>query len=128
MKMSHFQQIESAIPKLINIELPIKIAYKLNVLMDDIDKHLERLQKFRATFLEKYGERVNENHISIKKDKIKMFDDGMAELLDEEIDIQVVEIPLSLLIDTTIRFTVLEIEALKNSGFVVDDISTDKKE
>lgn len=124
MKMQHLQKIESAIPKLINISLPVKLAYQLNILMDDIDKHLTRLQTFRVEYMNKHGERINDEEIRIKKDKLRDFDAGMGELLDEEIDVQPIQIPLSLLFDTTIKFTVLEIESLKKSGFLLDDINT----
>ncbi len=122
MKMQHLQQIESVIPKLINIDLPVKLAYQLNILMDDIDKHLTRLHEFRVMFMNKYGERIDDGQIRIKRDKVIEFDAGMAELLEEEIDVQPVQIPLSLLLETTIKFTVLEIESLKKSGFLLDDM------
>ncbi len=122
MKMLHLKRIESAIPKLINIELPIKIAYKLNIIMDDIEKHLVKLQEFRVAFLNQHGEK-DEKGIKIKKTKLKEFDDGMEELLQEDIDIQPVEVALSLIIDQPITFTVLEIESLKNAGFLIDDIN-----
>ncbi len=122
MKMVNLRNIQSSIPKLINIDLPIKIAYQLNLLMDDIEKHINHLQDFRTTFLNKYGERINDQEIKIKTDKMREFDIGMAELLEEEIDVQPIQLPLSLLFDTNIKFTVLEIESLKKSGFLVDDI------
>ncbi len=124
MKMLHLHQIEQSIPKLINIDLPIKIAYKLNTPMDDVEKHLNKLRDFRTAYINQHGEPQDGGGFLIKKSKIKDFDVGMEELLQEEIDIQPVAIQLSLIIDQPITFTVLEIESLKNAGFLVDDINT----
>jgi len=123
MKLLHLHQIETSIPKLINIDLPIKIAYKLNLLLDDINLHLNKLSKFRADFLTRHGEKTADGKIKILSSKIQEFDDGMEELLQEDINIHPVEIPLSLLIEQPISFSVLEIESLKNSGFLIDDIN-----
>jgi hypothetical protein len=73
--------------------------------------------------MNRFGENLGNNKIKIDKEKIKEFDQGMAELLEEEVDIQPVEIPLSLIIDTDIMFTVLEIDSLKKAGFLIDNIN-----
>ena len=128
MKLLHIKQIESSIPKLINTDLPIRIAYKLNIIIDDIEKHLVRLQKFRTEFLNKHGKPMEkEGLVEISKEKIQEFDEGMAELFDEEVSIEAVVIPLSILMDTNIKLTVLEIESLKNAGFLIDDINSNEE-
>lgn len=125
MKMLYIKQIESAIPKLINLDLPIKFAYKLNMSMTEIDKHISQLHNFRIDFLNKHGDKQN-GGIAIKKELIKRFDDEMEELLQEEIELKPINIPLSVLMDTNIRLTAIEIEALKNSGIIVDDINSNE--
>jgi hypothetical protein len=118
--------MESSIPKLINTELPLKYSYLLNTVMDELDIHLKRLHKFRVDFFNKHGERTSEGKVSILRSKIKEFDDGMEEILQEEIDIKPVELPLSMLLETDIKLTVLEIESLKNAGFLLDDINSNE--
>lgn len=127
MKLLHLQQIESSIPKLINIDLPIRIAYKLNGIMDDIERHLIKIQKFRTDFLTKHGEPLPDGRWKVPNEKIQEFDEGMKDILQEDINITPVEIPLSLIIDQPISFTVLEIESLKKAGFLVDDINSNEQ-
>ena len=124
MKMLHLKNIESVLPKLLNTDLPLKYSYLLNVIMNDVGKHMVGLHNFRVDFMNKYGEKTKEGTIRIDKDKIKEFDDGMEELLQEEIELKATEIPLSILMETDIKITALEVESLKSAGFLVDDINT----
>ena len=119
MKMLHLKNIESVLPKLLNTDLPLKYSYLLNVIMNDVGKHMVGLHNFRVDFMNKYGEKTKEGTIRIDKDKIKEFDDGM-----EEIELKATEIPLSILMETDIKITALEVESLKSAGFLVDDINT----
>ena len=128
MKLLHIKQIESSIPKLINTDLPIKIAYKLNIIIDDVEKHLVRLQTFRTEFLNKHGKPTKDKgFVEVPKEKIIEFDEGMAELFEEDVKIEPVEIPLSILMETNIQLTVLEIESLKKAGFLIDDINSNEE-
>jgi hypothetical protein len=124
MKMLHLKNIETALQKLINIDLPIKIAYKLTLIIADVDKYLSTFNQFQVDFINKHGERLGDEQVKISTEKIKEFDEGINELLDEEIDLQPVEVPLSLIIDSEIKLTALELNALKNAGFLIDDINT----
>ena len=123
MKLLYLQQIESAIPKLINTDLPIKFAYRLSLIMDEVENHLSRLQQFRVDFVNKNGTRLEDGRMAIPKDKLQDFDAGMEELFQEDIDIKSVDIPLSTLMETELKLTAIEIEALKKACFVTDDIN-----
>jgi len=91
--------------------------------LDEVETHLSRLQQFKLDFFNKHGERLEDNKFRIPRSKVEEFDEGMRELLYEDLDIKPIEIPLSLLIDTDLKLTILEIDSLKNAGFLIDDIN-----
>jgi hypothetical protein len=128
MKLSQLKEIESSIPKLINIDLPIKYAYRLNMIMDDVHTHIGKIQEARIQYFERHGELIEgTTKYRMSMEQMQEFDKDIDELLQMETGIEPVPIPLSLLIEQPITFTVLEIEALKNSGFLIDDINSSEE-
>lgn len=126
MKIKLLKALETVMPKIIQEDLPIKLAFKLNTLMDEIELHLKNISKFQQGYFEKHGESMPNGKIKIATEKVREFEEGMEELLEEEVDITPIPVPLSILLELNIKVSVIEIESLKLAGFIEDDISSNE--
>ena len=128
MKMETLLQCESSLPKLINTDLPVIYSYRLSSILDDVQRYVGKLQEFRTMFINKHGEAVgDEGQFQIPREKAKEFDEGIDMIAEEEITLPAIDIPLSILLESDIKLTALEIKVLKKAGFILDDISTSEE-
>jgi len=123
MKLYDIKNAETAFRKLVNADLPIKMCFKLSSVIDEIDLELKRFEDFRINLIKKYGTQ-DEKGYRLDDDKIHLFETEMNELLSTTIDIKPMEIPIDLLENT--HFSVVEIKALSNLGFISDNNNKEK--
>jgi hypothetical protein len=117
MKMFVIKNAESALRKLVNAELPIKIAFQISSVVDEIDIHLQKFEEFRINLVQKYGEKT-ENGIEVKEN-IEIFNKEITDLMNAEVtvNIQPIDIDTFLSIDS-ISLSVAEIKALQQLGLI----------
>jgi hypothetical protein len=117
MKMFVIKNAESALRKLVNAELPIKIAFQISSVVDEIDVHLQKFEEFRINLVKKYGEKT-ENGIEVKNN-IDEFNKEINDLMNAEItvNIQPIDINTFLNIDN-VNLSVTEIKALQQLGLI----------
>jgi hypothetical protein len=117
MKMFVIKNAESALRKLVNAELPIKIAFQISSVVDEIDVHLQKFEEFRIGLVQKYGEKT-ENGIEVKEN-IEVFNKEITDLMNAEVavNVQPIDMDTFLSIDS-VNLSVAEIKALQQLGLI----------
>ncbi len=121
MKLGQLKAAQYPLVLLIESELPIRIAFQLNSIIDKIDTSLARLEEFRIKLIEKYGEKAENGDITVANNKKELFNQEYIELLDSEVDIEPVAIPISVFEENNIKMSVKNVNALVKAGFIVMD-------
>jgi hypothetical protein len=117
-KLGDLKNVENAILKIVNAELPIKIAFQINLMIDDLDEKLTKLENFRINLVKKYGDADASGDLKVLPKNIKAFQQELKELLDSDVDFTPVKIPLDVFDSANIKVTVKELNALIKAGFV----------
>jgi len=73
---------------LIEKQIPIKAAWKLNRLIKSFDKELGEIEEFRVNLVQKLGDTGEDGNIQVPKDKMSIFVEEFNELLSQEVDIE----------------------------------------
>jgi len=120
MKLVDIKNAEPALRKLANAELPIKLAFQISSVIDEIDPHLSKFEEFRVSLVKKYGIET-ENGIEVPKDKIGEFNDEINNLLNAEITVNITPIKLDNISDVdNVKFSVRDLKSLMILGLLVD--------
>jgi hypothetical protein len=120
MKLGVLKNSEFALGLLVQKELPIRLAFQLNSILDDVEEHLTRLEEFRVKLVEKYGEENEKGEMVVKKSKLGSFHKEYDELLDTDIDLKPTPIPLSVLEELNIKMSIKNVDALFKAGFITE--------
>jgi len=116
MKMYDLKNAETALKKLVNADLPIKIAFSLSNVVDSVDEQLRKFEDFRINLIKKYGDET-EKGFEVKPENVGIFENELNELLQLDIDIKGIKtIDMGLLENTS--FSIVELKALQNIGFI----------
>jgi len=74
---------------LIDKQIPIKAAWKLNRLVKTFDKELGEIEEFRIGLVQKLGDPAGEDgQVTVPEDKMQQFIDEFNELLNTEIEVE----------------------------------------
>jgi len=119
MKMLDIKNAENALRKLVKADLPIKIAFELSNVIDDIDLELSKLESFRVKLIKKHGKPTEDGGMDVPKENMPMFNDEFIELMNVDVDIKIkpVDIDVFEKIDN-LKFSVQELKALQKIGFI----------
>ncbi len=117
-KLGDLKNVENTILKVINAELPIKIAFQINVMIDDLDDKLTKLENFRVNLVKKYGEEDAQGNLQVIPKNMQAFSQELKELMDSDVDFTPVKIPLDVFDTANIKVTVKELNALVKAGFI----------
>lgn len=118
MKMLDLKNAENALHKLVNTDLPVKIAFNLSYVIDKIDAELKRFDDFRIKLVKKYGKET-ENGFEVLRENSIVFGKDMDELLSTEVDITIpFDISIDLLNDA--KFSIIDIKSLIKIGILSD--------
>ena len=117
MKMFIIKNAESALRKLVSAELPIKIAFQISSVVDDIDVHLQKFEEFRIDLVQRYGEKTD-NGIEVKNN-IEEFNKEINDLLSAEVTVNVQPINMDTFLNIdNVSLSVAEIKALQQLGLI----------
>ena len=107
------KKIVNALPslqKLAAVELPCKILYRINKLMDSLDSELKFYNKTRDQIFQKYNVKVEDGNLKLQGNDIEAFERELNELLNLEIeDIKPIDMPA----DDNIKLSYNDIKALE---------------
>ena len=117
-KLGDLKNVENIILRIINAELPIKLAFQINLMVDDLDEKLTKLENFRIGLVKKYGEEDKNGNMQVLPKNMKDFSQELKELMDSDVDFKPVKIPLDVFDSANIKVTVKELNALIKAGFI----------
>jgi len=87
-KMYEIKNMKDPLSKLIDKEIPVNTAFRLNKLVKSIDEYLTEIEEYRVKLINQFGEKNEEkNQIEVPPKKMKDFSQQMNELLNEEVEI-----------------------------------------
>ena len=117
-KLGDLKNVEPIILKIINAELGIKIAFQINLMIDDLDDKLTKLENFRINLVKKYGEEDKSGNLQVIPKNTQAFTQELRELMDSDVDFTPVKIPIEVFDSANIKVTVKELNALIKAGFI----------
>jgi len=86
-RLGQIQDMKEPLGRLTNEQLPLKLAFKLNKLVRDMDSNLTVIEEERVKLVKKLGVENDDGAVEIPKDKIPQFQNEFVELMNEEVDI-----------------------------------------
>jgi len=116
MKMYDLKNAETALQKLVNADLPIKIAFGLSNVVDAVDEQLRKFEEFRVNLIKKYGKET-EKGFEVQQEHVMTFEKELNELLQLDIDIKDIN-PINLDLLENSSFSIVELKSLQNLGFI----------
>jgi hypothetical protein len=117
MKMFVIKNAESALRKLVNAELPIKLAFQISSMVDEIDTHLQKFEEFRVELVKKYGEKT-ENGIEVKNN-VDEFNKEINDLMNAEVTVNITPVDMDVFMNIdNVNLSVTEIKALQMLGLI----------
>ena len=82
-KLIDVQRAKPALIKILNADLPVKIAFRLSRLGKSVDKILVEIEGIRTKLVQKYGS-TTEQGTSVKPENIAKFQEEFSAFLSEE--------------------------------------------
>lgn len=95
LKLSKIREIESCLRELVEQKLPIRIAYRLSIFIDEINVHLKKIEEMRVILVKKYGANTEDGSIVVPPENFEDFKNDFLELLEEEVEIKFEKIKIS---------------------------------
>lgn len=96
-KMYEVRGMKEPLINLIEKEIPVSIAFRLNKFVKAIDEHLTEIEDFRVKLINQYGVKNEEkNLVEVPNNKMKDFSREMNNLLNEEVEIEFTPININL--------------------------------
>jgi len=88
-KMYEVKNMKEPLTKLIEKEIPVKAAFRLNNLIKEFDIHLTTIEDYRVQLINKYGVKNEETgDIQVPPKKMKDFMKEINGLLNEDVTIE----------------------------------------
>lgn len=87
-QLGEIRNMKEPLGTLMEKEIPIKAAWKLNRLIKNFDKELGDIEGFRVDLIKKLGKETPEGDISVPNEKMEEFVNGFNELLMTEVEVE----------------------------------------
>jgi hypothetical protein len=84
--LGEVRNMKEPLGSLLDKQVPIKTAWKLNRLVKVFDKELGDIEEFRVNLIKKLGEEDAEGNVQVAEDKMEEFVKEFNELLGQEIE------------------------------------------
>lgn len=92
-KLRELRDITTSLVKLVTMDLPAKISYRMTRLVKLIKGELQDLEEVRVELVKKHGIQTEQG--IVVKENIEEFNKDFNEILDEEIEITFIPVNLS---------------------------------
>jgi len=84
--LGELKTIEATLSKLLTMQLPIKLSFRLSKILKPINEELARIEEFRVAKVMELGVPTEDGgSVTIPPDKIEQFKQEIGELYSEEI-------------------------------------------
>ena len=88
-KMYQIKNMKEPLTKLIEKEIPVNTAFRLNKLIKVFDEYLTQIEEYRVKLINQYGVKNEEkNQLEVPGKKMKDFSKEMNDLLNEEVEVE----------------------------------------
>lgn len=114
-KLKELRDITGSLAKLVTMDLPVKISYRMTKIAKLIKNELQEVEDQRTELVKKYGEKTEQG--LMVKEKIEEFNKEFNEFLDEEIEISYIPVNLSSIEDRKLS----ALDMLNLEIFIKDD-------
>ena len=113
LKLRELVEAQPSFVKLLRSDMEFKLAYRLKKLTKKVMEEYRNFDEIRIEAVKKYGVKQEDGNISIPAEKMEEFNIEMGKVLSEEIELDVQPIPCSLLEQTGVKMSPLEISLLE---------------
>ncbi len=111
LKLAEIQGAKQAFQKIMNADLPVRVAFRLSRMAKLIDEVYTQIEAQRMKLVEKYGA-ASDMGVTVKPENIQVFQAEFNELLAKEaVNLEIEPIKLDLL--EGLKLTALEMLALE---------------
>jgi hypothetical protein len=87
-QLGEIRQMKDPMIGLLDKDLPIKSAWKLNKLVKAFDKELAEIEEFRVGLVKKLGTEDEEGNMLVPDEKMEQFVEEFNDLLMSEIEVE----------------------------------------
>lgn len=110
MKIKNIVNALPSLQKLAAVELPCRVLYKINKLMDSLESELKFYNKQRDQIFQKYNVQMENGNLKLQGNDIEAFEREFNELLNLEVeDIKSIDVPA----DDNIKLSYNDVKALE---------------
>lgn len=96
-KMYQIKNMKDPLTKLIEKEIPVNTAFRLNKLIKVFDEYLTQIEEYRVKLINQYGVKNEEkNQLEVPGKKMKDFSKEMNDLLNEEVEVEFTPININM--------------------------------
>lgn len=88
---------QRTLQKILNTQVDVKIAYRLNKIADVLFRSFKAIEKERIALVDQFGKDDGEGSVNVPAEKIKEFNLAFEKSLEKEIDLEAQPIPFSCL-------------------------------
>lgn len=85
--LGELKTIESTLSKLVTMQLPVKLSYRLSKVLKPIAEELQRVEEFRLAKINEFGTQQEDGSVTVNPENIEQFKKEMFDLYEEEITI-----------------------------------------
>ena len=101
--LGDIRTMKDPMTRLLENDLPVKIAWSLTKLVKVFDKELSEIEEFRISLIKKLGSDDGDGSIKIPDDKMEDFIEQFNELLQTEIEVEFIPMEIDKLENLTIN-------------------------
>lgn len=115
MKMTkgELKNAEQALHRIMTSPTDFKLAYRLGKILKKVNVELVALEEARIKLIDKYGEKDEKKGMKVPEANMEVFTKEYTAILAEEIDLDVVPVPMDLLERSGIKITTVELNAVE---------------
>lgn len=86
--LGEIRNMKDPLGSLLDKEIPIKVAWKLNKLVKSFDKELGEIEEFRINLIKKLGVEGEDGNVQVQEDKMADFVTEFNQLLTQTVEIE----------------------------------------
>ena len=123
MKVKMFKLVESRqiLNKLVNQNLPITISFRIGVVIPIVNQYLKVFEDNRQNLVKEFASPPDKDgNLVVKEENREIFDKKIASLLEEEVEMNFVPIPIVKFEGSNVEMSPIEMVML--DWLIVDDL------